>query len=494
MVWNETKLPGDVITAEDWNAQANVIIETSGSFWAHSGNKLNPHQVTLEQARIENNTLEGPIDMSDNKIINLASPIAIGDATNKEYVDRAVTSLGASYYMTDDIDSDTGYRLCSLVPPSIAETYVEVTDITDDQEIASFIAKPGESPSILLKGVYSWFIFAEKTDGTKDIRIYWKMYERSGSTEIEIDTSAESGIIESKTSYIVPLALNTDYHPWSGSRIVGKIFARAEGTGSAPSLRIYFGGNSASRWEIPANSEIFKYIFVPYSGAKKDVYLGNHSLTASEISSDQFTLNGYSISEISNDTSLADASQTAIPTEYAVKSYGDVNYYPSSQGSSLSDSLTSHVNNSSIHFTKDSINLDDLGDVSTTSLVSGNQLIYMGTTSKWKNAYPPLTFSIANVKLSGQQNLNLARFTTPPGKSCYVWQASACGSGGAAIADLKIQILSGNTVVYSTSSATVQQGSPLAVTQGNIEIRLAYSGSNATGEVYGTGFMSLSIL
>ena len=139
-----------------------------------------------------------------------------------------------------------------------------------------------------------------------------------------------------------------------------------------------------------------------------------------------------------------------------------------------------------------SISVDDLTDTNISSPGSGQLLTYDG--SNWVNRTPPMTFSIANIKISAQQNLNLTRFTCPAGKKVYVLQAAACASGGSSIADLFIEILSGSTSVYKTSSSTLQIGNPLAVADGgNIEIRFAYSGGNASGIVYGTGFMNIGV-
>ena len=198
---------------------------------------------------------------------------------NKEYVDLAVTSLGASYYMWD-VDDPAGYKTCYLEPSSDSETYIEVSNLVDDQYIAGWISAEGEAPNKLLKGVYDWFITMEKTTGTKTLRVYWKLYERlSDGTEIEVATSSESNEIDERKTYLVPLQLDTDYIPSEGSRIVGKIYARVTGSGNAPTIRIYYQGNTSSRWEIPANSEIFQNIFVPYENAKKDVDLGSHTIT-----------------------------------------------------------------------------------------------------------------------------------------------------------------------------------------------------------------------
>ena len=50
-----------------------------------------------------------------------------------------------------------------------------------------------------------------------------------------------------------------------------------------------------------------------------------HNFTGSLNTSGSFSLNGYSVNEISNDTSLTDGSATALVTENAVKTYVDAN-------------------------------------------------------------------------------------------------------------------------------------------------------------------------
>ena len=50
-----------------------------------------------------------------------------------------------------------------------------------------------------------------------------------------------------------------------------------------------------------------------------------HNFTGSILLSGSLNLNNYAVTEISNDTSLADASSTALITEYAAKTYVDDN-------------------------------------------------------------------------------------------------------------------------------------------------------------------------
>jgi len=117
---------------------------------------------------------------------------------------------------------------------------------------------------------------------------------------------------------------------------------------------------------------------------------------------------------------------------------------------------------------------------------------------------PPMLFNIANIQLSSNQNINLTTFDLASTETAYIWQASACGSGGTAVSGLSIEMLAGSALpldgsdtVYETSSQILQTGSPLGSTSAgdHVEIRLKYSGSEggATGIVYGSGFMNISV-
>jgi len=130
-----------------------------------------------------------------------------------------------------------------------------------------------------------------------------------------------------------------------------------------------------------------------------------------------------------------------------------------------------------------------------TTPLSGQVLTYKQNNARWENTYPSITFSVANVFISANSNLNLARFNTGSGKNCYIWQANCAGSGGASISGLCIQLLEGTTNKFKTSSSEIVQGNPLgASATGDVEIRMMYSGgANLTGGKYGSAFMNVGI-
>jgi len=206
---------------------------------------------------------------------------------DREYVDHAVTSLGARYYMIGNSSGISDYKLTQLSPPSGSEDSVTKTGLADDDYIAGWIS-PDTSMSKLIKGVYNWHIYAEKTGGTKTLRLYWKLIERkSDTTENVIATSVISNeILNSKNSYIITLTLSDDYTLADGSYVVGKIYADVSGSGSAPDIEIYFNGTSKSHWEIPINLEIFSDQFLKLDGsnANSDIDISPYNLTVNNIS------------------------------------------------------------------------------------------------------------------------------------------------------------------------------------------------------------------
>ncbi|MBW1726901.1 MAG: hypothetical protein JRJ62_04835 [Deltaproteobacteria bacterium] len=123
-------------------------------------------------------------------------------------------------------------------------------------------------PDKLLLGVYNWRIYAEKTGGTKTLRLYWKLVERKNDdSEVVIATSVVSNeVISGKNSYIIPLNLASDYDIASDSYVVGKIYADVSGGGSAPDVTLYYEGSSHSHWQIPVNTEILDNLYVKKAG------------------------------------------------------------------------------------------------------------------------------------------------------------------------------------------------------------------------------------
>ena len=280
---------GDTITA-DWANSLEAKIGADNSNVTTSLDYLvkthsQPAQLTVSgTSTLSTTTISGSLTVSGagsfSDYLTLSKdPTEFSHAATKEYVDLAVTSLGAAYYMYDEDDA-TGYKTCYLNPSTSSEASTTNADLADNDYIGGWISAEGEAPAKLLKGVYDWYITMKKTDGTKTLRVYWVLVERKSDTsEVNIATSSYSNTINGRATYMVPLQLEEDHILGTGSRIVGKLYADVSGNGSAPDLKIYYQGDTSSRWEIPASSEIFRNIFVPYTDAVKSVDLGSKNVT-----------------------------------------------------------------------------------------------------------------------------------------------------------------------------------------------------------------------
>jgi len=266
----DTVVQGDLIVGGATPTWERLALGASGTFLKSDGS--DPSWATLQASDIDTlallldqttpQTIVNGIPLLDKEYDDFSEPKQF---VNKGYVDWIATAIGANYYMTDDTDGDTGYKVCSLTPSAGSETYIEESGVTDGQLLGAWISDVGEAPAKLPRGMYDWFIFAEKTSGTKTLRLYWELYERKTDTsEVLIATSSESNELKmgEKTSYVVPLALDSDYTPDAGSRIVGKIYASVSGGGNAPTVKIYYQGASGSRWEIPSTTEILNNIYI----------------------------------------------------------------------------------------------------------------------------------------------------------------------------------------------------------------------------------------
>jgi hypothetical protein len=155
-------------------------------------------------------------------------------------------------------------------------------------------------------------------------------------------------------------------------------------------------------------------------------------------------------------------------------------------------------NNATSSWDSKARNLSALRDVSITTPQYGEALLYgVDGGTKWTNDLPPLTFNIANIRLSAQQAINITRFKCPGTKKVRILQASACNSAQNAIHGLFVQVLSGSRIQFKTSSATLRQGYPISSTQGgNTTIRFGITSNVSlvgTRVQYGTAFIQIGV-
>jgi len=213
--------------------------------------------------------------------ITIANPPSSDNSgVTKDYVDKAVVSLGVRYFLLDDASDVSGYKKMSLDVSSDVEKYLTASSLADGDTVATFISDTAETPEKLLKGLYILEVTTEKTSGNKKIRLTWQLVLRdSTGSETVIATSNPSSEISSKNVINMTIVTDSNYVIDTGSRIVIRLIANVTGTGGAPTIKVYYEGNVDSYMEVPANHEIFDNIFVPYNGAIKDLDLGNNAIS-----------------------------------------------------------------------------------------------------------------------------------------------------------------------------------------------------------------------
>jgi len=184
------------------------------------------------------------------------------ELVDMEQVEKMVASLNADYFLLDTASGIGTYKLTSLDPSPDAETYVEGASLSDNDEIQGFISPVGATLTELIAGVYDLHIHVEKMSGTKTLRLFWELIEyKADTTEVIIGTSDTNGEITSLAGLDYHLTLTTNYTITAGSRIVGKIRAEVTGSGLAPTVRIYYRGDTSSKWTIPTNIAILRNTF-----------------------------------------------------------------------------------------------------------------------------------------------------------------------------------------------------------------------------------------
>lgn len=164
---------------------------------------------------------------------------------------------GLILYLHQDASADIGGYLKMCVDAS-DDGKTEVTgDIAvtgDDQEIEQWVTPVG-CPAIseLIQGIYTLHFHAYKFSGTKDLRIYFKVYHRThpGGVETLIGTSEESDILGDAEDGFEIHALLDIVALDPTDRIVLKVFAHLEGVGSNPVLRFYVEGDTLTRLQVP---------------------------------------------------------------------------------------------------------------------------------------------------------------------------------------------------------------------------------------------------
>ena len=170
-----------------------------------------------------------------------------------EYVNEIAG--GFTLFLHQDASADIGgYLLLATADPDDVKTDVGPFAITGaDQELEQFATATGEPGLTTLQhGVYELHFHAEKTAGTKDTEVYFKIYKRAAAgAETLLGTSEVTSAIGSgESEYSIHTSI-TEQILLVDDRIVLKLFGSPVGLGSNPTISIYVEGTTLSRLTIP---------------------------------------------------------------------------------------------------------------------------------------------------------------------------------------------------------------------------------------------------
>jgi hypothetical protein len=240
-------------------------------------------------------TLKGLVIDTDKdwrgfRIRNVGEPIDPNDVPSKIYVDLAAATFNVTYYLLDTQDPDVpDYKQVSLTPVDTTTLYSEVSSATAGEVyLDGWISPPDATPTNLVAGTYVLTVQAEKVSGNIDVRLFFRLYERlSDGTEVLIGESNRTNLFTEKATLTCSMILESDYTLQAGSRLVLKVYVEYASSGSTTTVRVYYRGDTASRFTMPTTKEVLDKLYAPKLHASAHAKGGADelSLDASQITS-----------------------------------------------------------------------------------------------------------------------------------------------------------------------------------------------------------------
>lgn len=248
------------------NISINMYIR-SNALYIPEPSYILPRDLT---PRLSQLVIDADKDWEGHRITNISSPTSPGDASTKEYVDLSVLNAGLDLYLLAQNDTDIPqYLAMSFGVPNQTEAYVDVTSNSiGDKLVGAWIA-PSEL-KLLKLGTYTLYMQAERVSGNIKVRLFYRMYDRlPNGTEVLIGESAKGDLVKARANLYLTISLPNDYV--LNGRLVVKVYASYEKSGSPTTIRIYIQGKVNSRLSAPASRELLDNIYVAYDNALKDI-------------------------------------------------------------------------------------------------------------------------------------------------------------------------------------------------------------------------------
>jgi len=222
----------------------------------------------------------------------------------------------STYYLTNSASDVSGYLAQTASPDSGSYT-VTASGLTAGNTLLKDWVTPVGQPglSYLPAGQYEVNIHAAKTVGSLTAVIYGEIWEVSaaGVDIAKIGTLTGAPVLSgTNVNYVIDFTIGTVYNFASGaSRVDTRIYTNVSGSGSAPTVVLYYGGSNNSRMSIPYTS-VNANNYVPYSGAVQDLLMGAYNVSATTFTGSGSGLTGTASSlSIGGTAALATNATTA---------------------------------------------------------------------------------------------------------------------------------------------------------------------------------------
>ena len=250
------------------DSKLNSIGSSGNNLWFVNDGKANLNHSTAQDVNISGN-----MNVSEN----VSAAYFLGDGSQLTGIQRGNLIL---YFLDKDSDDILNNKTLSSIPNATEVTYAQNNIGDGSTQFFDWITDKGVPNINLIEGNMIVNVEGMKTGGTKQVQFYYEVYitNSSGENQVLIGTSGYSiPLTTTRSNYNVWVVANTTRLNLS-DRIMVRGFSYVSGDGSSPSVEAYVQGASNTRLEIPVGAvSVEKYI--PYTGALKDVDLGNHNLT-----------------------------------------------------------------------------------------------------------------------------------------------------------------------------------------------------------------------
>jgi len=209
---------------------------------------------------------------------NITADYYYGDISKATGIQQGELIL---YFLNQDSSDVTGNKTISSIENTTEVTLLASSLPSGSTKFADWITDAGV-PNLGIINQGNWFVHVEgkKTGGTKDVQFYYELYvtDSIGGNERLISTSAYSDTIsDTRSHYDIDSSIQeTDINVTDRIKVKG--YAYVSGGGSAPSVEAYIQGSSNTRLTLPVGAVSVEK-FIPYTGAIKDVNLGDNDFT-----------------------------------------------------------------------------------------------------------------------------------------------------------------------------------------------------------------------